>query len=163
MEITSKYDFSIKKHHVNALIGYSYLYTVNDGFNAGNGDFPTEAYLYNNLGTGAYLTNEKAPHASMGSYKNDNTLIGFFGRVSYGYDNRYNLMVSVRREGSSKFGNNNKWGTFPSISAGWTISNESFMKDVTWLDNLKLRAGFGITGVIPGDPINMVMMLMAIL
>ena len=88
----------------------------------------------------------------MGSYKNDNTLIGFFGRVSYGYDNRYNLMVSVRREGSSKFGNNNKWGTFPSISAGWTISNESFMKDVTWLDNLKLRAGFGITGVIPGDP-----------
>ena len=67
----------------------------------------------------------------MGSYKNDNTLIGFFGRVSYGYDNRYNLMVSVRREGSSKFGNNNKWGTFPSISAGWTISNESFMKDVT--------------------------------
>ena len=59
MEITSKYDFSIKKHHVNALIGYSYLYTVNDGFNAGNGDFPTEAYLYNNLGTGAYLTNEK--------------------------------------------------------------------------------------------------------
>lgn len=61
-------------------------------------------------------------------------------------------MVSVRREGSSKFGNNNKWGTFPSISAGWTISNESFMKDVTWLDNLKLRAGFGITGVIPGDP-----------
>ena len=152
MEITSKYDFSIKKHHVNALIGYSYLYTVNDGFNAGNGDFPTEAYLYNNLGTGAYLTNEKAPHASMGSYKNDNTLIGFFGRVSYGYDNRYNLMVSVRREGSSKFGNNNKWGTFPSISAGWTISNESFMKDVTWLDNLKLRAGFGITGVIPGDP-----------
>lgn len=72
-------------------------------------------------------------------------------------------MVSVRREGSSKFGNNNKWGTFPSISAGWTISNESFMKDVTWLDNLKLRAGFGITGVIPGDPINMVMMLMAIL
>lgn len=60
MEITSKYDFSIKKHHVNALIGYSYLYTVNDGFNAGNGDFPTEAYLYDNLGTGAYLTNEKS-------------------------------------------------------------------------------------------------------
>lgn len=71
-----------------------------------------QAYLYNNLGTGAYLTNEKAPHASMGSYKNDNTLIGFFGRVSYGYDNRYNLMVSVRREGSSKFGNNNKWEHF---------------------------------------------------
>ncbi len=152
LELTSNYDFSIGKHHVNALVGYSYLYTVNDGFSAGNGDFPTEAYLYNNLGLGNYLTNEKAPHASMGSYKNDNTLIGFFGRVSYGYADRYNLMVSVRREGSSKFGANNKWGTFPSASAGWTISNEKFMQNTKhWLDNLKLRFGFGVTGVIPGD------------
>lgn len=152
LELTSNYDFSIGKHHVNALVGYSYLYTVNDGFSAGNGDFPTEAYLYNNLGLGNYLTNEKAPHASMGSYKNDNTLIGFFGRVSYGYADRYNLMVSVRREGSSKFGDNNKWGTFPSASAGWTISNEKFMQNTKhWLDNLKLRFGFGVTGVIPGD------------
>lgn len=152
LELTSNYDFSIGKHHVNALVGYSYLYTVNDGFSAGNGDFPTEAYLYNNLGLGNYLTNEKAPHASMGSYKNDNTLVGFFGRVSYGYADRYNLMVSVRREGSSKFGANNKWGTFPSASAGWTISNEKFMQNTKhWLDNLKLRFGFGVTGVIPGD------------
>lgn len=152
LELTSNYDFSIGKHHVNVLAGYSYLYTVNDGFGAGNGDFPTEAYLYNNLGLGNYLTNEKAPHASMSSYKNDNTLIGFFGRVSYGYADRYNLMVSVRREGSSKFGANNKWGTFPSASAGWTISNEKFMQNTKhWLDNLKLRFGFGVTGVIPGD------------
>lgn len=152
LELTSNYDFSIGKHHVNVLAGYSYLYTVNDGFSAGNGDFPTEAYLYNNLGLGNYLTNEKAPHASMGSYKNDNTLIGFFGRISYGYADRYNLMVSVRREGSSKFGDNNKWGTFPSASAGWTISNEKFMQNTKhWLDNLKLRFGFGVTGVIPGD------------
>ena len=152
LELTSNYDFSIGKHHVNVLAGYSYLYTVNDGFSAGNGDFPTEAYLYNNLGLGNYLTNEKAPHASMGSYKNDNTLIGFFGRVSYGYADRYNLMLSVRREGSSKFGDNNKWGTFPSASAGWTISNEKFMQNTKhWLDNLKLRFGFGVTGVIPGD------------
>lgn len=152
LELTSRYNFTIDKHHVDALVGYSYLYTVNDGFNAGNGDFPTEAYLYNNLGLGAYLTNEKAPHAAMGSYKNDNTLIGFFGRVSYGYADRYNLMVSVRREGSSKFGDNHKWGTFPSASAGWTISNERFMSNTKhWLDNLKLRFGFGITGVIPSD------------
>lgn len=60
--------------------------------------------------------------------------------------------MSVRREGSSKFGDNNKWGTFPSASLGWTISNEEFMKGITWLNNLKLRAGFGITGVIPNDP-----------
>ena len=61
-------------------------------------------------------------------------------------------MVSVRREGSSKFGDNNKWGTFPSASLGWTISNEKFMEGITWLNNLKLRAGFGITGVIPNNP-----------
>lgn len=150
LELTSNYDFSIGKHHFNVLGGYSYLYTVNDGFSAGNGDFPTEAYLYNNLGLGNYLTNEKAPHASMGSYKNDSKLIGFFGRISYGYSDRYNLMVSVRHEGSSKFGDNHKWGTFPSASAGWTISNEKFMQNTKhWLDNLKLRFGFGITGVIP--------------
>lgn len=152
LELTSRYNFNIDKHHIDALVGYSYLYTVNDGFSAGNGDFPTEAYLYNNLGLGAYLTNEKAPHASMGSYKDDNKLIGFFGRVSYGYADRYNLMVSVRREGSSKFGDNHKWGTFPSASAGWTISNERFMSNTKhWLDNLKLRFGFGITGVIPSS------------
>lgn len=150
LELTSRYDFSIGKHRMEALVGYSYLYTVNDGFSAGNGDFPTEAYLYNNLGQGAFLTNEESPHASMSSYKDDETLIGFFGRVSYGYDDRYNLLVSVRREGSSKFGENHKWGTFPSASAGWTISNEKFMRGTRhWLDNLKLRFGFGITGVIP--------------
>ena len=64
----------------------------------------------------------------MGSDKNENTLIGFFARVSYAFDNKYNLLVSVRQEGSSKFGDNNKWGTFPSASLGWTISNEGFIK-----------------------------------
>ena len=69
--------------------------------------------------------------------------------MSYGYADRYNVLVSLRHEGSSRFGDNHKWGTFPSASLGWTISNEKFMKQFTWLDNLKLRAGFGVTGVIP--------------
>ncbi|WP_346857784.1 TonB-dependent receptor [uncultured Draconibacterium sp.] len=150
LELTSKYNFTIEKNRVTALAGYSYLYNVYDGFSAGNSNFPSESYLYNNLGQGLYLTDEDH-NASMGSYKNDNKLIGFFGRVSYGYDNRFNAMVSVRREGSSKFGANYQWGTFPSASLGWTISNEKFMEDITWLDNLKLRAGYGITGVIPND------------
>jgi TonB-dependent starch-binding outer membrane protein SusC len=148
LELTSKYNFNIDNHRFTALAGYSYLYNVYDGFSAGNSNFPSESYLYNNLAQGTYLTDDEHT-ASMGSYKNDNTLIGFFGRVSYGYDNRYNALVSVRREGSSKFGENNKWGTFPSVSLGWTISNESFMQDVTWLSNLKLRTGYGVTGVIP--------------
>ena len=148
LELTSKYNHTWGKHRFDALVGYSYQYNVNEGFNAWNRNFPTDFYEYNNLGIGTYLKDGKA---GMGSYKNDNTLIGFFGRVSYGYDNKYNALVSVRREGSSKFGANNKWGTFPSVSLGWTISNEEFMKDLTWLDNLKLRAGYGVTGVIPGS------------
>ncbi len=150
LELTSKYEFNIEKSRISALVGYSYLYNVFDGFSAGNSNFPSESYLYNNLRQGTYLTDDDHV-ASMGSYKNDNKLIGFFGRVTYGYDNRYNAMISLRQEGSSKFGDNHKWGSFPSVSLGWTISNESFMKDVTWLSNLKLRTGYGVTGVIPGD------------
>ena len=150
LEMTSKYNLNINKNRVSALVGYSYLYNVYDGFGAGNSNFPSESYLYNNLAQGTYLTDGKHT-ASMSSYKNDNKLIGFFGRITYGYDNRYNLLLSVRREGSSKFGANNKWGTFPSASAAWTISNESFMKGEKWLSNLKLRIGYGVTGVIPND------------
>ena len=151
LELTSKYNHTWDKHRFDALVGYSYQYNVNEGFNAWNRNFPTDFYEYNNLGIGTYLKDGKA---GMGSYKNDNTLIGFFGRVSYGFDNKYNVLMSIRREGSSKFGANNKWGTFPSVSLGWTISNEEFMKDLTWLDNLKLRAGYGVTGVIPGSSYN---------
>lgn len=148
MELTSKYNFTLGKNRVSALIGYSYLYNVYDGFAAGNSNFPSESYLYNNLGQGTYLT-DKDHSASMSSYKNDNTLIGFFGRATYAYDNKYNVMVSLRREGSSKFGINNQWGSFPAASVGWTISNENFMKNITWVNNLKLRSGYGITGEIP--------------
>ena len=150
LEITTKYENTLGRHRINALAGYSYLYNVYDGFSAGNSNFPTSSYLYNSLGQGTFLTDEDHT-ASMSSYKNDNTLVGFFGRVSYGYDNRYNVMLSIRREGSSKFGANNKWGNFPSASLGWNIINERWMKGLTWLDNLKLRAGYGVTGVIPSS------------
>lgn len=148
LELTSTYSFTAGKHRLTALAGYSYLYNVYDSFYAGNSDFPSESYLYNNLGQGLYLTDEDHV-ASMGSSKSDDKLIGFFGRASYGFDDRFNAMVSVRREGSSKFGDNHKWGTFPSASLGWTISNEGFMKNTTWVSNLKLRTGYGVTGVIP--------------
>ena len=149
LELTSKYDLNVGKHRMNALVGYSYQYYTYERFYANNYNFPTDFYQWHNLGLGQALKDGKA---GMGSDKNENTLIGFFARVSYAFDNKYNLLVSVRQEGSSKFGDNNKWGTFPSASLGWTISNEGFMEGITWLNNLKLRAGFGITGVIPNDP-----------
>ena len=153
LEVTSKYFKNFNNiHRFEALVGYSYLYNSYDGFNAGNGNFPTLAYKYNNLGIGT-LIKEEDRHAWMGSYRNDDTLVGFFGRISYGFDNRYNVLVSLRHEGSSKFGKNHKWATFPSVSLGWNIHNESFLKghnDI--VNNLRLRVGFGITGVIPNDP-----------
>lgn len=149
LEITSKYDLNVGKHRMNAMVGYSYQYYKWERNYANNYNFPTDFFQWYNLGIGQALKEGKA---GMGSSASENTLIGFFARVSYAYDNRYNLLVSVRREGSSKFGDNNKWGTFPSASLGWTISNEEFMKGITWLNNLKLRAGFGITGVIPNNP-----------
>lgn len=148
LEVTSNYKHTWNDHRFDALAGYSYQYNEYEGFYAYNRNFTTDFFGANNLANGEAL---KLGEASMTSFKNDNKLIGFFGRVSYGYADRYNVLLSIRREGSSKFGANNKWGSFPSASAGWTISKEKFMKDATWLDNLKLRVGYGVTGVIPGS------------
>lgn len=148
LELTSTYKHQWGQHRFEALVGYSYQYNMYEGFNANNTNFMSDFFEYYDMGIGEYLKEGKA---GMGSYKNDNKLIGFFGRISYGFSNKYNVLLSIRREGSSKFGANHKWGTFPSASLGWTISNEEFMKDVTWLDNLKLRAGYGVTGVVPSD------------
>lgn len=148
VEITSKYHKAFDKHEFTVLGGYSYQYTVNEGFSANNYDFPTDVFSYNNLGAGNALSDGKA---GMGSYKNDSKLIGFFGRVNYDFNNKYDLLFSIRREGSSKFGANYQWGNFPAVSAGWSIKNESFLKDAASVNSLKLRAGYGVTGVIPND------------
>ncbi|MCI5664561.1 MAG: TonB-dependent receptor [Mediterranea sp.] len=150
LELTSRYSKTWQnKHRFEAMLGYSHQNNVNEGFSGNNYNFANDFFQYNNLGMGTALKEGKA---GLSSYKNENTLIGFFGRISYGYDNRYNILVSMRREGSSKFGDNHKWGSFPSVSLGWNVMNEKFMESTRdWLSNLKLRAGFGITGVIPGD------------
>jgi len=148
LELTSTYKYIKYKNILTALVGYSYENDIYSGFSASNYDYPTDFYLYNNLGIGSAL---KKGNAGMGSSKNENTLLGFFGRVSYGFDNKYNVLLSVRREGSSKFGDNHKWGTFPSASAGWTISNEDFMDRFNFINILKLRAGYGVTGVEPNS------------
>ena len=151
LELTTRYDAQWGEHRFNSIVGYSYLFKENDGFNAGNQDFSTTAFLWNNLGNGTFI-NDKDHHAWMGSYKNDSKLVGFFGRISYGYGDKYNALVSIRHEGSSKFGANHKWATFPSVSLGWNIMNEAFMEGTrSWLDNLRLRVGYGVTGITPGD------------
>lgn len=146
LELTTSYDRTFGGHSLNLLGGYSYLYNVSEGGSMFNFDFPTDVYSYHNISAGQAL---KDGRASVSSYKNNDRLVSFFARVNYSYKNKYSLMASVRREGSSKFGSNNKWGTFPAISAGWNVNQEEFLKDVSWLNNLKVRGGYGVTGVIP--------------
>ncbi len=116
---------------------------MNEGFDQSNTGFINDIFEENNMGTGTALT---LGRAGMASFKNDNTLIAFFGRVNYTFNEKYMIQGILRREGSSRFGANNKWGMFPAISAGWNISREPFMAGVSIVDELKLRVGYGVTG-----------------
>ncbi len=133
------------KNNFKLMFGYSYQYSQYEGFSAENKDFPNDGLHGDNLGSGEYMKDEG--EVGMSSYKNDAKLISFFGRVSYDWDGKYLLTASLRHEGSSKFGVNNKWGNFPAVSAGWRISQESFMENTrSWLNDLKIRADYGETG-----------------
>ncbi|WP_235932761.1 SusC/RagA family TonB-linked outer membrane protein [Flagellimonas sediminis] len=147
-QFTADYNNAFGKHRVTGLVGYNYEDNTNEGFYATNRRFPTDGFTYNNLGSGQGL---QLGEAGMGSYKDSDKLIAFFSRVTYNYDDRYLLMASLRREGSSRFGEDYKWGNFPGISLGWRIDQESFADNWDWLSNLKLRTGFGVTGINAGS------------
>ena len=129
--------------------GYSWQDATYEEFRASNWDFPTDAYDWNNLGAGGAL---QKGQAAMSSAKNKWQLAGFFGRVTYSFNEKYLFMASVRREGSSRFGQNNQWGTFPAASVGWRISKERFMEGLSGISDIKLRAGVGVTGTIANNP-----------
>ena len=144
IEPTIEYTRKIGSNHtVTALGGYSYQYNVTENFNASNSGFNNDAFQNNNLGAGNQLA---AGKAGMGSFKEDNTLIAFFGRVNYAFTDKYFASFILRHEGSSRFGANNKWGNFPAASVGWNIMREGFMSGVSFFNSLKLRAGYGVTG-----------------
>ena len=140
-------NFRLEKnnHNFSVMGGYSYQYWMNNGLDAENKNFTSDALTWNNLGDGSYNKDEEG-RLGFGSYRNDATLVAFFGRVTYDYMQRYLLTASLRYEGSSKFGADNKWGYFPAVSAGWRISDEAFMRDISWINDLKLRADYGETG-----------------
>ncbi len=143
LETYFTYDIEFKgEHKLNLLMGYSYLDYTYEGFGAQRRGFDTDSFLYNNLGAGQDVRAD-----DVSSFKGQSKLISFFGRANYNYLNKYLLTASIRRDGSSRFGANNKWGLFPSASVAWKISEEPFMKSSSdWLENLKLRIGYGITG-----------------
>ena len=144
LEWLTNYTGTFGKHNVKGMAGYSYQYSQYEGLSNENKDFPNDGLTFNNMGTGEYAKEEGK--VLMGSYKNDAKLIAFFGRISYDFDGKYMFTASLRHEGSSKFGVDNKWGNFPAVSAGWRISQENLMKNIKWVNDLKLRADYGVTG-----------------
>ncbi len=150
-ELSANYKKAIGNHSFSVLGGYNHEDNMNEGFWANNKYFPTDSYTYNNIGIGSGLPKGEA---GMDSYKNSDKLIAVFSRVTYSFANKYLLMASIRREGSSKFGDDHKWGNFPGVSIGWRINEESFMSNTNWINNLKLRAGYGVTGTNVLDSYN---------
>ena len=149
VEFTANYTKSIGLHNFSVLGGYSWQDAVSENFYAYNFDFPTDTYSYNNLQTGAGLKQGKA---DMTSDKSKWQLAGFFSRLTYNWNEKYLFMASIRREGSSKFGANYHWGSFPAASVGWRVTKEDFMQHIPEISDLKLRAGYGVTGTIANNP-----------
>lgn len=149
LETTVNYAKKFGTHDINILGGYSWEDNHYQNFVAQNRYFVTNIFGYNNLNAG-----EQLRAGDVTSSANMNRLISFFGRVNYSLMDRYILSVALRRDGSSKFGANNQWGTFPSVSAAWRVIDESFMANLKGVfDELKLRAGYGVSGNQSGlDP-----------
>lgn len=142
IETTFAYDNTLGgKHNVSAVAGYSFEENLYDGLSA-EGHGASSDYIKSfNLASLVTVNS-----GGISSYYNAPRLISFFGRVAYNYDSKYYLTGAIRRDGSSKFGDNKKWGLFPSASIAWNIKSEDFLNDVTVIDQLKLRVGYGVTG-----------------
>lgn len=131
-------------HNLNAVAGYSYFENNGESFNMSNYNFAVDGVKFWDIGAGSYLSDGKA---AMSSGKNiTERLFSLFARANYSYQDKYLLQASIRHEGSSKFAADNRWANFWSVSAGWRISNEKFMEDIKWVDDLKIRFGYGVTG-----------------
>ncbi|WP_225865729.1 SusC/RagA family TonB-linked outer membrane protein [Dyadobacter aurulentus] len=137
---TLNYNKSIgTDHKINVLLGTEAIKGTGRNFNATRTTFFSEDPQYMFLSSGTAGINNAG-----GGY--EWALFSLFGKVNYSLKDRYLLEATVRRDGSSRFGQNNRYGTFPAFSAGWRLSEESFLKPVSWLDDLKIRAGWGQTG-----------------
>lgn len=142
-ESTLQYSRMFGDHSLQALLGYTWQGQNSWETEMQNYGFDSDFYKYNNMSGGSAL---KEGLAEMYTYRSSSRYIAFFGRAIWNYKERYLASVSLRRDGSSRFGKDQKWGWFPAVSAGWRISQEEWLKPLRWLDEFKLRAGFGVTG-----------------
>lgn len=150
-ELTALYSKSINDHKFSVLGGYSYNETDYEDMYFANYGFQDDYFGgWHNIGIGSAL---KLGKADASSSKSTTNLVGFFGRATYSYLDKYLLMASLRYEGASQlWGTDNEWGIFPSVSLGWRITQEAFMKEQRLFDDLKLRVGYGVTGSQPANP-----------
>ena len=139
------YGFTAGKHKIDLMAGYSWEQKKNnDGFGLTVEGYYNDDLTWYNM---SYAQTILGVQNSVSSgYVENVKNISFYGRVNYSFDGRYMLQATIRRDGSSVFGKNNRWGTFPSISGAWNITEEAFMKNQNLFSNLKLRAGYGVSG-----------------
>jgi iron complex outermembrane receptor protein len=142
-DVTINYKNTFGNHNIDAIAVYEWQKQTYNGNFTQMKDFINDNTTYNALQNGSFTS---IVPGDITSYKNDRTLVSFLGRVNYSYLSRYLLTLSIRRDGSSVFGANHKWGDFPSASFAWRINDESFMKDLDFLNDLKIRVGYGVTG-----------------
>jgi TonB-linked SusC/RagA family outer membrane protein len=135
---TLNYARTFNKHSLTALAGTEYRSDINEGIGASAEGFPTPDFR---------TVNSAATPLGASGFWTGNKIFSIFGRVGYEFDRRYSVTFSVRRDGSSRFGSNNRFATFPSVQAGWNVTNEKFMeRSSKWLSNLKIRYSWGQSG-----------------
>jgi len=150
-ELTAEYKKSINNHNFMILGGYSYSEKDYDDYYMENWDFPTDKFGYNDIGLGQAISSGKY-EGLIKNYRDSKNLVGLFSRLTYNYNEKYLFMASIRSEEASQlWGTKNPWGTFPAVSVGWRITKESFMSNQKLFNDIKLRAGYGVTGSQPSD------------
>ncbi|SEJ51917.1 TonB-linked outer membrane protein, SusC/RagA family [Cyclobacterium xiamenense] len=140
LELTTNYTKEINDHKINFLAGYTYQEFVGRFVRSSGQNFPSDAFLTNNLDAGSQGT------FAIGTNKFRNQLLSYLGRANYSFADKYLMTVSFRADGSSRFGENNKFGYFPSVALGWRIIDEPFMSDQDFFSELKFRSSYGLTG-----------------
>ncbi|GAB3743276.1 TonB-dependent receptor [Hymenobacter agri] len=138
------YNRTFGKHDLNFTGLYSWQEFRSDGFGAGSQNLPTNYQLADNLGAGT----PTAPSSTASRWD----IVSYMGRLNYAFDNRYSATATVRVDGSSRLAPGNKYKAFPSAALAWNVANEAFLRDQTWVSNLKLRAGWGRTGSTAVNP-----------
>lgn len=142
---TANYAFTLEdKHNLSFLLGHEMTHSQSESNSITNRYFPrsfTAQEAWNNMGFGT-----NSPNGATSNLSTANRMLSFFGQANYNFDHKYLFSFTFRADGSTKFAPGHQWGYFPAVSGAWVLSQEKFMKDIKWINQLKLRASYGLTG-----------------